>query len=123
MNQQLLPIPLSAQETEQWHRHSIAEIEKTNTVPELINLRDTVVQNVTNAQATEFRKLCGTRAAALLKGEVAGAKTVKQVSDLRSKYTAILGATTGEWFNRLCDDRQREILNDTRKAKERDSSG
>jgi RecT family len=108
----------AAEEHEQWYRDQVAEIEKCATIKDLIDLRDQVVQNVLNeAQGIDFRKLCGNRATTILGGEITVASTVKQVSDLRGKYTAVLGADMAVRFNKLCDERQRSILDATRKAK------
>lgn len=111
------PTQSAADELAAWYRDQVAEIGKSNTVQELMDLRDAVVANVDEAQAAEFKKQCGTRLAGILKAELVNAKTVKNVTDLRGKYTALLGKELGDWFNKHCDERQREILAATRKTK------
>lgn len=106
-----------AAEMEQWYRDNVAEVEKTTALQDLFDLRDKVLEQVDDAKSAEFKKLVGARLGAILKSDLATCKSVKEVTNLRSKHSALLSTEQANWFNAQADNRQREILAGTSKAK------
>lgn len=107
----------SAAETDTWYKAQLEEVEKTKEVSHLFDLRQIVGERIEEARFTEFKKLCGARAGVILRGELADCKEVREVTGLRTKYSATLGPGLAEWFNKQCDDRQRDILSAKAKKK------